>query len=651
MSLRILRTNLATNPRFQKTSGVVEVRRNLFPNPRGATGTGWSYAGGTATNTSLTGITDHPVGITTSRRVTWTESPQTVVGGCYFGTGTSQLPITPAISYMFSVWVRPSINQALRPLIEWKKSDNSSAGSNTGGVAVICPANVWTRLSVTGIAPADTAYANVTFYANDAAGAVIWPVGSTLDATGALAEATTILGPYLDGSYSPDPDLQPVWVGTENASQSYLRGFVPTNAGGYLNYSIASSYGARLIPFHAKSNDSSVTVGGAGSSLSGYGVTFTPGKWYGIQAVCTLLAPQIGTHRSLARRIHLVSNNVASWTSARSTISNQPPNEAGSYQAELVTQLPVDSVWAILRLYNGAPLNGGDVYWDKLLIVEGDSKEEVRAFLESGFFSGDTDKIVRPDGYEKRYAWLGEANGSQSVEYDWAPGILAGWTAKQTGLPSLIVTGPRTVYSGSRVVDVVGDETVIVSDPLAAPGENEYTDGETTITVSRRDDGHVVTDAFGRRVVHTAVIGNDQDSYDSGVVTFGNSNAVRWPIRRPKITGTLEVRTEGESTERLRELAQARSSLVVIHSQRDCQIPGCDISPVRHVLALGASSQRDGVVTSARRTWSIPWREQGDNAAKPAPVVTWGEYAAASDGKFTDESYEEICQRVGGMPA
>lgn len=228
---------------------------------------------------------------------------------------------------------------------------------------------------------------------------------------------------------------------------------------------------------------------------------------------------------------------------------------------------------------------------------------------------------------------------------------LSGWTATHTGLPSLRVTGPCVVRAGDRVVAVVGDETVIVSDPLAVPGVNSYTEGTTTIQVSRRDDGHVVTDAFGRRVVHTAVLGNDQDSYDSGIVTFGNSNAVRWPIRRPKITGTLEVRTEGESTERLRELAQARSSMVIIHSPRDCQIPGCDISPVRHVLALGASSQRDGVVTSARRTWSIPWREQGEDAAKPAPVVTWGEYAAASDGKFTDESYEEICQRVGGMPA
>ena len=145
-----------------------------------------------------------------------------------------------------------------------------------------------------------------------------------------------------------------------------------------------------MIPNTVVSSESLVNVGGSFASLSGYGITFTPGKWYGVQAVCTLLAPQKGTITSYARRMRLASNNVSGWAGTTLNFSVQPPNKAGSYQEEIVTQLPSDSVWAVLNLYNGVPLNGGNVYWDKLLIVEGDTEEEVRRKLAQGYFDGDT---------------------------------------------------------------------------------------------------------------------------------------------------------------------------------------------------------------------------------------------------------------------
>jgi hypothetical protein len=48
-------------------------------------------------------------------------------------------------------------------------------------------------------------------------------VGDTLDATGLLVEKSSVLGPYFDGSYSPDPDLTPSWTGTPNESASVLK--------------------------------------------------------------------------------------------------------------------------------------------------------------------------------------------------------------------------------------------------------------------------------------------------------------------------------------------------------------------------------------------------------------------------------------------
>ena len=383
------RINLANNPRFTNTSGTVEVRRNYFANPRGENSTAWAtFAGvsGVTTHTGITGITDHPVGISTARRVTWTTGTTSASGGVFCGNNVAS-PVTAGLTYTASIWVRPSITQNILPGIDWKRADYTTS-SLTYGAFTNVPAGKWTRLSVTGVAPADATYMYITAYVGGAGAP--WPTGATLDVTGALLDKTPTVLDYFDGSYSPDPDLSPVWVGTANASQSYLRGFVPKNISAYSSFAVASSYGMRMIPNKSADNNSRTRVGGLSSGLSGNGVTFTPGKWYGFQAVCTLLAPQTGSINSSARTMQLASNKINGWTDSRNVSSSQPPNEAGSYHEELVAQLPTDSVWASLYLCNGASFGGGDVYWDKLLIVEGDTEEEVRRKLAQGYFDGDT---------------------------------------------------------------------------------------------------------------------------------------------------------------------------------------------------------------------------------------------------------------------
>ena len=95
-------------------------------------------------------------------------------------------------------------------------------------------------------------------------------------------------------------------------------------------------------------------------------------------------------------------------------------------------------------------------------------------------------------------------------------------------------------------------------------------------------------------------------------------------------------------------LIRARTPLVSLHSARACQIPECDIPPARGFIAGSARYARDGVVTQARRVWEIPWTGYS-LAGRSAPVVTWGEYEAHSDG-WSNESYEELCRRIAGMP-
>ena len=361
----VVREQLANNPRFTSTSGTVEVRRNLFNNPDAVSLAYFGTANG-ATPT-LTGdgsgilITCFPNGIADS-------------GARFTGLPT----VVGSTAYTLSVEVEAVTDCTLKASIQ--------------GTGFPSPSIEWIAFSAGEVKRMNRTVTSL------AAGGSASPYILRQNASGSekfkvrkvMWEAAPTAMPFFSGSYSPDPDLSPVWVGTENASQSYLRGFVPRNTSTINNSAVASYYGVRLIPNNAASADSNVYAGGSSSSLSGNGVTFTPGKWYGIQAVCTLLAPQTGTLGNSSRRIQLAFNNVSGWKGVNSASSIQPPNEAGSYQEEIVTQLPADSVWAGLRLYNGASFGNGDVYWDKLLIVEGDTEAEVRDKLALGYFDGDT---------------------------------------------------------------------------------------------------------------------------------------------------------------------------------------------------------------------------------------------------------------------
>ena len=358
----------------------------------------WAGLGGSQVISLLNDIQGPAgTGITTAIRKTWTVIGTDLqdVAFSHANDRVNAYPVAPGEDFAISSYWRVSRSQnalsSSRFNIYFYDSSgtgvSSIAGSRYTGPVV---ADKWNKVSITFTVPEGVSfmkpYPLVSFTDNTSL-----QVGDTLDATGLLVEKSTVLRDYFDGSYSPDPDLSPVWVGTENASQSYLRGFVPANTYTSSSFAVASqNIGMRVIPKNPASNDSQVFVGGSSASLSGSGITFTPGKWYGLQAVCTLLAPQTGTLNNSARRMQLVSNNVAGWAGARVQHSKQVPNEAGSYQEELVTQIPADSVWASIRLYNGASFGNGDVYWDKLLIVEGDTEEEVRRKLAQGYFDGNT---------------------------------------------------------------------------------------------------------------------------------------------------------------------------------------------------------------------------------------------------------------------
>ena len=136
-------------------------------------------------------------------------------------------------------------------------------------------------------------------------------------------------------------------------------------------------------------HDAKTAVAGSLSGFSGLGVTFTPGKWYGASAITTLTKTLLNIGPSAARIIQ-ASNTVSGWSGSTRSLSESTPNAPGAYQKRLVWQCPTDSIWNSLYLYNGSSNPSDIVYWDKLLIVEGASEEEVRYKLANGFFDGNS---------------------------------------------------------------------------------------------------------------------------------------------------------------------------------------------------------------------------------------------------------------------
>jgi hypothetical protein len=156
----------------------------------------------------------------------------------------------------------------------------------------------------------------------------------------------------------------------------------------------ASQYGCGVVGYTSigSATDTSIFVAGkSAQGLTGQGITFTPGKWYGVSGQARILHEFLGPMGSRVGYIQGLANNQMSWSSlTTNVVSTSLPNTAGVYEQSIVFQVPSDSVWAAIRLFNGSSNPADIVYWDKLFIVEGDSEEEVRYKLANGFFDGNS---------------------------------------------------------------------------------------------------------------------------------------------------------------------------------------------------------------------------------------------------------------------
>jgi len=226
--------------------GDTESRRNRVPNPRVATAnTSWSGAtglGGTATQARVATGGPAEVGPAFSR-ITWSVATTNAAGTGSQASiradgraaSTLPIPVTAGEVLSGSIYVRSSVAQRFAAALWFYKADGTNTGlapNSAVGAQVVVPANTWTRLTVANaVVPTGATHVMVVASTPNGTGAVPFPVGATLDGTGAQLEPGATVGPYFDGATPATGDADELgslaygWAGTAHASASieYLR--------------------------------------------------------------------------------------------------------------------------------------------------------------------------------------------------------------------------------------------------------------------------------------------------------------------------------------------------------------------------------------------------------------------------------------------
>lgn len=404
--------NLFTNPAFEATSGTVEVRRNhsVYPAPISAADYSYSVGDEVSVSTLVTGATDGPLpGITRYIRRTVTTARTTPSAGGFYSY--NRAPAAPAVgdNGIASVYVRSSSAIQMALVTSWRTDAGVTVGGAATGPTVTLVPGVWTRLEVQPVVATEGA-TNIGWWATVRSSTPPLPDGATLDITGVLTEKSMVIGQYFDGSFSPDSDLTPSWTGTATASASILTGALTTNTthGGTrtissLQWALTGARSIRLIPISTSTSTYSDIGGGTGAMRNG----MVAGRKYTVLCTCRVLSLQKGSLDPLARRI--VVYHRAGSTGAYTAISSyQAPNESGEHEVRLTFNLPSGTTEAFVRLFNGASVGGGDVWWDNFALIEGE--------YNGLYFDGSTGAPAGLQGFATR--WRGTKDASASELYD-----------------------------------------------------------------------------------------------------------------------------------------------------------------------------------------------------------------------------------------
>lgn len=411
------------------------IRENLIPNPRAVSG---GSTWGSTTNGTASYITDFPGDVNTAIR--WTATTLTaarVVVGT-MGQVTPSLGATAHVMMTLRVegGTLSSVSLNIRP---------AGVVSTTSQTTVALP-NLTPGIHNIDITTAATP--STVGATSATAGFVLVGLasvaGMTVDATKVLVEANTT-GDYFDGatantgsvgtgwdttannsrSFAYDPDFSIAWSGTAYQSSSQLRYDQVALAGRIrsTHWSQSGNYSVRISPL-GNSVDTFVSLDGDSGALR---MGMTEGKTYTVLGTIRMTQAQGGSPSATrARRIvPFTKIGAAAYVEHPSAAA---PNQAGVTEIRHTFTVPEGATEAFIRLYNGTSEGNGDVWWDNVMVIEGN--------YTGPFYYGDS---PAPSATE-RYVWSSAVNASNSIYQTGVPGPQV-WSSDLEGWSGVGVQG------------------------------------------------------------------------------------------------------------------------------------------------------------------------------------------------------------------
>ena len=146
-----------------------------------------------------------------------------LVGGPYFGPAGSRIPVTEGETYTASMYVKSNtLTKQLRAEIDWWSDLTQGARlAKTQGELTVVNSGDWTRVYVTGTAPAGATHAAFTINPNTTI-----PVGQDAYFDAALFEEGTIVKTWYENTFDQGEPLDvPDWWGFSNVHNESLDHF------------------------------------------------------------------------------------------------------------------------------------------------------------------------------------------------------------------------------------------------------------------------------------------------------------------------------------------------------------------------------------------------------------------------------------------
>lgn len=327
------------------------------------------------------------------------------------GVYVTDIPVVVGTGYTFSAYIKLTTSVPNFSLvIRWKDSGNGTISDSVLDASGSLTVGTFGRISATAIAPAGAVNAQPMLRIMAAHTQTLFYIDAVM-----FELSPVLLSPYFDGATAASGDFTYAWSGTANQSTSYQR--APGVANMQTNYYSAaiqssewSTSGAkslRIVPNSAINESFAGFVGNFG--------TLGPlqqGKTYTAMANLRLAAPLSGGLNG--RNLQMVYRE-----DTVRIAQVQGANVAGVQPLRFKFTVGASAASGIIELFNGASAGNGDVWWDNLMVVEGD-------------YTGDY-----VDGAKPFSKWDGAADASASVGYPQ-------WLYQLAGAPDVDLEGVAT---------------------------------------------------------------------------------------------------------------------------------------------------------------------------------------------------------------